>query len=148
MLIRRMPPGFLQVPPRCWWSCIFLVFELSQGWQCLLEVRSMHDWHRTGTNCVRTDPPIVAVHTNFFWEWCGACGLRSPICPFQDIVLQSDRRQTYSCIISRRGWTGRGYPRRTSSCISSWASSQRSTRNPLASSRNGARGVALSLCGN
>ena len=61
MLIRTMPPGFLPVPPR--WgitlpsllmSCIFLVFELSQGWQCLLEVRSMPNWHRIRTNCVRT----------------------------------------------------------------------------------------------
>ena len=26
----------------------------------------MPDWHRIGTNCVRTEPPIVAVHTNFF----------------------------------------------------------------------------------
>ena len=23
-------------------------------------------WHRIGTNCVRTEPPIIAVHTNFF----------------------------------------------------------------------------------
>ena len=28
----------------------------------------MPDWHRIGTNCVRTGPPIVAVHTNFFWS--------------------------------------------------------------------------------
>ena len=28
----------------------------------------MPDWHRIGTNCVRTDPPIVSVHTNFFWR--------------------------------------------------------------------------------
>ena len=26
----------------------------------------MPNWHRIGTNCVRTDPPIVSVHTNFF----------------------------------------------------------------------------------
>ena len=24
--------------------------------------------HRVGTNKIRTDPPIVAVHTNFFWS--------------------------------------------------------------------------------
>ena len=28
----------------------------------------MSDWHRIGTNCVRTEPPIVAVHTDFFWS--------------------------------------------------------------------------------
>ena len=27
----------------------------------------MPNWHRIGTNCVRTNPPIVSVHTNFFW---------------------------------------------------------------------------------
>ena len=34
----------------------------------MLEVRSMPNWHRIGTNCVRTNPPIVSVHTNFFWS--------------------------------------------------------------------------------
>ena len=28
----------------------------------------MPNWHRIRTNCVRTNPPIVAVHTNFFWS--------------------------------------------------------------------------------
>ena len=28
----------------------------------------MPNWHRVGTNCVRTNPPIVSVHTNFFWS--------------------------------------------------------------------------------
>ena len=28
----------------------------------------MPNWHRLGTNCVRTNPPIVSVHTNFFWS--------------------------------------------------------------------------------
>ena len=73
MLRWRMPPRFLPIPPR--WgralplveiSCIFLVFELSQGWQWLLEVSSMPYWHRIGTNCVRTEPLIVAVYINFF----------------------------------------------------------------------------------
>ena len=31
-------------------------------------MRSMPNWHRIGTNCVRTNPPIVSVHTNFFWS--------------------------------------------------------------------------------
>ena len=34
----------------------------------MLEVRSMPNWHRNRTNCVRTNPPIVSVHTNFFWS--------------------------------------------------------------------------------
>ena len=65
----------------------------------LAEVSSMPNWHRIGTNCVRTEPPIVAVHTDFF----GSDVVRVTICPFHDIVLQSDRRETYSCGISRRG---------------------------------------------
>ena len=28
----------------------------------------MPNWHCIGTNCVRTDPPIVSVHSNFFWS--------------------------------------------------------------------------------
>ena len=28
----------------------------------------MPNWHRIGTTCVRTNPPIVSVHTNFFWS--------------------------------------------------------------------------------
>ena len=70
-----MPPGFLPVPPRrgialpsLLMSCILLVFELSQGRQCLLEVRSMPIWHRIRTNCVRTNPPIISIHLNFFWS--------------------------------------------------------------------------------
>ena len=27
----------------------------------------MPNWHPIGTNCVRTNPPTVSVHTNFFW---------------------------------------------------------------------------------
>ena len=28
----------------------------------------MPNWHRIGTYCVRTSPPIVSVHTNFSWS--------------------------------------------------------------------------------
>ena len=28
----------------------------------------MPNWHRIGTNCVRTNPPIVSVYTKFFWS--------------------------------------------------------------------------------
>ena len=95
--------------------------------------------------------PCSNESTNFFYthefllEWCGACDLRPPFCPSHDF-LQCDRCQTCSCGTSRHGWTGRGYPRNYSSCIFSWANSRRSTRDPLASSHNGARGVALSWC--
>ena len=84
----------------------------------------------------------------FHLEWCGACGLHSPICPSHDIFLHCDPIQPCSCGISHHGWTGREYPRNVSSCIYSWASSRWSTRDPPASSRNGARGVALSWCSN
>ena len=49
-------------------NCILLVFALSQGGQCLLEVRSMPNRHRIRTNCVRTNPPIVSLHSDFFWS--------------------------------------------------------------------------------
>ena len=71
-----MPPGILPVPPRrgralppiLVISLILLILEATQGRQCLFEISSMLYGHRVGTNCVRTDPPIVAVHTNFFWS--------------------------------------------------------------------------------
>ena len=28
----------------------------------------MPSWHCIGTNCVRTNPPFVSVHKNFFWS--------------------------------------------------------------------------------
>ena len=68
-----MPPGILPVPPK--WrrvlpilviSLILLILEATQGRQCFFEISSMPYGHRVGTNKIRTDPPIVAVHTNFF----------------------------------------------------------------------------------
>ena len=47
-------------------SLILLVLEASQSRQCFFEISSMPYGHRVGTNKIRTDPPIVAVHTNFF----------------------------------------------------------------------------------
>ena len=69
-----MPPGILPVPPRrgralpptLVISLILLILEASQGRQCFFEVSSMPYRHRVGPNKIRTDPPIVAVHTNFF----------------------------------------------------------------------------------
>ena len=26
--------------------------------------------HRVGTNKIRTDPPVVSIHSNFIWCWC------------------------------------------------------------------------------
>ena len=75
-----------------------------------------------------------------------ACGPRSSICPSHDIFLHCGQRQTCSCGTSRRGWICREYSRSPFSCISSWVNSRRSTRDPLLSSRSGARGVALFLC--
>ena len=34
----------------------------------MLEVRSMPYGHRVGTHYVRTDPPVVAIHSNFIWS--------------------------------------------------------------------------------
>ena len=49
-------------------SLILLVLEVTQGRQCFFEISSMPHGHRVGTNKIRTDPPIVAVHTNFIWS--------------------------------------------------------------------------------
>ena len=69
-----MPPGILPVPPRqgrvlppiLEVSLILCILEATQGRQCFFEISSMPYGHRVGTNKIRTDPPIVAVHTNFF----------------------------------------------------------------------------------
>ena len=47
---------------------ILLILEATQGRQCFFEISSMPYGHRVGTNKIRTDPPIVAVHTNFFFS--------------------------------------------------------------------------------
>ena len=54
------------MPPILVISLILLIVEASQGRQCFFEISSMPGGHRVGTNKIRTDPPIVAVHTNFF----------------------------------------------------------------------------------
>ena len=28
----------------------------------------MPTWHRIGTNCIRTNPPLVSLHSDFFWS--------------------------------------------------------------------------------
>ena len=68
------------------------------------------------TNCFCTH--------EFLLEWCGACGLRPPIWTSHDIFLQFDRCQTCSCGTFRLVWIGRGYPRSSSFCTSSWANSR------------------------
>ena len=70
-----MSPGILPVPPRrgrtlppiLERSLILLILEATQGRQCFFEISSMPYGHRVGTNKIRTDPPIVAVHINFFF---------------------------------------------------------------------------------
>ena len=54
------------MPPILVISLILLILEATQGRQCFFEISSMPYGHRVGTNKIRTDPPIVAVHTNFF----------------------------------------------------------------------------------
>ena len=104
--------------------------------------------HRGGNSLCSNGTTSRFDRLEFHLEWCGACDPRSANCPSHDIVLHCGQCQSCSCGTSHHGWTGREYPRRTSSCISSWASSRWSTRDPPAPSRNGARGVALSWCSN
>ena len=49
-------------------SLILLVLEVSQGRQCFFEISSMPYGHRVGTNKIRTEPPIVSIHSNFIWS--------------------------------------------------------------------------------
>ena len=71
-----MPPGILPVPPRrgralppiLVISLILLILEATQGRQCFFEISSMPYGHRVGTNKIRTDPPIAAVHIDFFFS--------------------------------------------------------------------------------
>ena len=73
----RSPPCSLPAPPRrrialcpslVSLSFSFFFFQLSQGRQCLFEVRSVPDWHGIGTNLVRTNPHITFVIVNFLWS--------------------------------------------------------------------------------
>ena len=120
-------------------SCIFFVFELLQGRQCLFEVRSMPGWHCIGTNCVRTNTPIVSVIVIFLWR-SDACGLRPPGHPFGRPLSNMFLRNFSSRM--NRSWIPKKFfflhlLEQIGNC---------SILCPLASSRNGARGVALSLC--
>ena len=45
-----------------------LVPEVSQSRQRFFEISSMPYGHRVGTNKIRTDPPIVSIHSNFIWN--------------------------------------------------------------------------------
>ena len=67
-----MPPRILPLPPR--WGralppilviSLILLIEATQSRQRFFEISSMPCGHRVWTNEIRTDPPIVAVHTNF-----------------------------------------------------------------------------------
>ena len=56
----------------------------------------------------------------FVLELNGGCCLRPQGHPFGDKFLRFDRCQSCSCGTFRLVWIGRGYPRKSSSCISSW----------------------------
>ena len=53
------------MPPILVISLILLVLEVSKGRQRLFEISSMPYGHRVGTHYVRTDPPVVSIHSNF-----------------------------------------------------------------------------------
>ena len=154
MILRwRMSPRILPIPPRrgrtlppiLVISLILLILEATQGRQCFFEISSMPYGYRVGTNKIRTDPPIVAVHTNFFFSSV-VCDPRSSICPSHESFLQCDPIQSWSFGILHHEWTDRECSRILFSCISSWADSRWSTRDPLLASRSGDRGVDLSWC--
>ena len=157
-------------------SSFFSLFQFLQGRLCLFEVRSVLYWHSIGTCLVWTKPPVTFCHSNilvesndaglalyrkqfclnestnelcnleFLLELSDVCGLRPPGRPFGDKFLRFDRCQTCPCGTFRLVWIGRGYPRSSSFCTSSWVNGRFSILCPLASFRNGARGIALSLC--
>ena len=150
----RSPPCSLPAPPR--WrrtalrpslvslSFFFLFFQLPQGRQSLFEVRSVPDWHGIGTNLVRTNPPITFCNCRLLVESNGVYDLRPQDHPFGDKDLRFDQFQSYSYRICHLVQIDRGYPGSTYFCTSSWADGRCSVLCLLASSRNGAREVALS----
>ena len=76
-----MPPGSLPLPPRGEGALrpilvvrfILRFLEAVQCRQRFLEVKSMPNWHRIGTDKVRTDPPVATIYINFFF--CGNMGV-------------------------------------------------------------------------
>ena len=66
---------------------ILLVFELSQKCEGLFEISSMPYGHRIGTNCVRTDPPVVSIDSNFV----GVHGVLTLFCGGETQTCHDDR---------------------------------------------------------
>ena len=145
----RSPPWSLPAPPRrrialcpslSFFFFFFFFFQLPQGRQCLFEVRSVPDWALYRNQLCSNESTNYFCNRQFLVELNGGCGLRPQGHPFG-----FDRCQSCSCGTFRHVWIGRGYPGSTSFCTSSWVNGRCSILCPLVSSRNGARGVALSL---
>ena len=108
----------------------------------MLEVRSMPNWHRIGTNCVRTNPPIVSVHTNFFWsDVVRVVFVRQFVHLTTYFFIATDVKHILAeLLVADEPVLLAFLIERTRDEVL--------TRDPLASFRIGARGVVLSLCSN
>ena len=126
--------------------CIFFVFELSQGRQCLFEVRSMPEYHCIGTNFVRTNLPSNSEFSNFFLSQVMHVVFVRQVVHLATNLLSStgvihdlaELFVSYESVVDTQVVLPFALLlERICRC---------STLCHLASSRNGARGVALSLC--
>ena len=103
----------------------------------------MPDWHRIGTNYVRTDPPIATVYIEFFFsDFVRVVFFRQFVHLTTYLFIATDVKHILSDLLiaddpvvdTQEVLLLAFLLERISRC---------STRDPLASSRNGARGVAL-----
>ena len=126
MLRCRIPPGFLPVPQR--WGITFPSLLMS---------------------CIFLVPPIVAVHTNFFFSNVVRVVFVRQFVHLTTYFFTATQFNHGLSESSHHGWTGREYPRNV---FFLHILLERIRDEVLviaqASSRNGARGVILSWCSN
>ena len=108
----------------------------------------MPNWHRIGTNKIRTDPPTVSIHTNFIWsDVVRVVFVRQFVHLTTYFFTATDVKHVLAELLVL------DEPVMDTQVELLLAFLLERIRDvvlviPLASSRNGARGVALSLCSN
>ena len=145
----RSPPRTLPALPRrrtlcpslVSLSCFFFFFQLLRGRQCLFEIRSLLHRHSIRTYLVRTKPPITFVMVIFLWcQMVCMIFVRQIIHLSTKIVGSTNFNLSIAelFILYKSVMDTLEIP-----LLAGW---RRSIPCFLASSRNGAREVALSLC--
>ena len=125
-------------------SLILLVLEASHGRQCFFEISSMPYGHRVGTNKIRTDPPIVSIYSNFIWsDVVRVIFVRQ----FVHLTTYFFTAAQFNHVLAELLITDEPVVNTQEMSLLAFLRERirdKSTRDPLASSRSGARGVALS----